>query len=171
MDWDWASGPLSVNFDPEMPTIKTKVVSADGLLFHCRYGAGPVMEVLRQDQALEPTVKRLLLQVAGQTVQTYLDTLRTVPMGRNKSQSIMPLSEEAIAMKLLVDESLVAQANVVLKFNPSLLPGTKIEQPFTTLQSLCVGSASTSIKVFANLTSRDTDIRNLILRYYIHIYI
>jgi len=123
------------------------------------------MEMLREESALEPTVKRVLLQAAGQTVQTYLDTLRTVPTSRTKSQSVRPLSEEAIAMKLLVDESLVEQATVVLKFNPLLLPGAQADQPFASLQSLCVGSTSTSMKVFVNLTSRDTDIRNLILRY------
>lgn len=154
-----------MNFDPEMTSLKTKTISSgDGLLFHCRYGAGPAMDVLREDGALETTVKRVLLQAAKQTVKAYLEMLKTVPNSRNTQSSLL-LSEEDITMKLLVDESLIEQANVVLRFNHMLLPSTQLDQPFASVQSLCAGSASTSIKVFANLPPRDMDIRNLIIRY------
>lgn len=119
------------------------------------------MEVLREENALEPTVKRMLLQAASTSVQTYLDMLQTVPGAKSASAA---LNEEEVARRLLADESIIDQAGVVLKFSSATLPTKQSDQPFFSLQSLCVGPTTASTKVFANLTSRDTDIRNLILR-------
>lgn len=160
-DWDWSTGPLSVNFDPEADSLKAKTASSDSLLFHCRYGAGPGMDVLREETALEPMVKKVLLQSAGRTVQSCLNTLQAVPRSK---ESVTPLSEGTIVKKLLTDETLSHHANVVLKFNSTLLPEDKLFEPFVSLQSICEGPRAASMKVFANLTSKDMNVRNLILR-------
>ena len=159
------------------------------LSFLCVYSS---VRVLREEEGLEPMVMKLLLAAATSTVSRYMTALQTIPTivssGDNtdeESAELTVLSTSIDASELLYDHTLLHKANIIFSFDPSILhpinhldPSSNTNHSNTTsstnnnktclpitLPALCRGPPFATIRMFANLSQKECDIRNTVIRY------
>ena len=138
-------------------------------------------------------VMKLLLAAATSTVTRYMTALQTIPTivsssdnTDEESAELTVLSTSIDSSELLYDHTLLHKANIIFSFDPSILHPinhlsnsnntnrTNTTSSSTThnktclpvtLPALCQGPPFATIRMFANLSQRECDIRNTVIRY------
>ena len=138
-------------------------------------------------------VMKLLLGAATSTVSRYMTALQTIPTivssdnTDEESAELTVLSTSIDSSELLYDHTLLHKANIIFSFDPSILHPVNHLNPSRhnntihnnttsstthnktclpiTLPALCQGPPFATIRMFANLSQRECDIRNTVIRY------